>query len=57
MKPDALGEALRLTRQQQGDRPNNLDFHRFERINGRPHPLKKASNASPRVDSSCVAPP
>ena len=30
MKPDALGEALRLTRQQQGDRPNNLDFHRFE---------------------------
>ena len=30
MKPDALGEALRLTRQQQADRPNNLDFHRFE---------------------------
>jgi len=30
MKPDALGEALRLTRQQNPDRPNNLDFHRFE---------------------------
>jgi hypothetical protein len=30
MQPDALGEALRLTRQQQADRPNNLDFHRFE---------------------------
>jgi cell division protein FtsZ len=30
MKPDALGEALRLTRQQQADRPNNLDFHRFD---------------------------
>jgi hypothetical protein len=30
MKPDALGEALRLTRQQQADRPNNIDFHRFD---------------------------
>ena len=30
MKPDALGEALRLTRQQNPDRPNNLDFHRYE---------------------------
>ncbi|MFZ8907287.1 MAG: cell division protein FtsZ [Poseidonia sp.] len=29
MKPDALGEALRLTRQQQADRPNNVDFHRW----------------------------
>jgi len=30
MKPDALGEALRLTRQQNPERPNNMDFHRFD---------------------------
>ena len=30
MQPDALGDALRLTREQQGDRANNMDFHRFE---------------------------
>ena len=30
MKPDALGEALRLTRQQQQERQRNLDFNRFE---------------------------
>ena len=30
MKPDALGEALRLTRQQQGERPNNMDFQRWD---------------------------
>ena len=29
MKPDALGEALRLTRQQQAERPNNMDFQRW----------------------------
>ncbi|MCH1540322.1 MAG: cell division protein FtsZ [Candidatus Poseidonia sp.] len=30
MQPDALGDALRLTREHQANRPNNLDFHRFE---------------------------
>ena len=29
MKPDEMGESLRVDRQQQAERPNNMDFQRW----------------------------